>query len=85
MGYTIHITRAYAKRFARLPANIQRLIDSKVKAVAAAPYEAQNVKQLKGTDAYRLRIGDWRVVYELHDEVLVMLLLEVDSRGGIYK
>jgi mRNA-degrading endonuclease RelE of RelBE toxin-antitoxin system len=38
----------------------------------------------QGRDGYRLRIGDWRVIYELHDDRLVMLVLEVGPRRGIY-
>lgn len=30
------------------------------------------------------RVGDWRVIYELHDDQLVMLVLEIGARGGIY-
>jgi mRNA-degrading endonuclease RelE of RelBE toxin-antitoxin system len=43
-----------------------------------------DLKKLQGRAGYRLRIGDWRVIYELHDDRLVMLVLEVGPRGGIY-
>ena len=42
------------------------------------------LKKLQGREGYRLRIGDWRVIYELHDDELVMLVLELGARGGIY-
>jgi len=43
-----------------------------------------NLTKLQDRDGYRLRVGDWRVIYELEDDRLVMLLLEVGPRGGIY-
>jgi mRNA interferase RelE/StbE len=50
------------------------------------PYAANNnLKRLHGRDGYRLRVGDWRVLYELQDDRLVMLVLEVGPRGGIYR
>ena len=63
----------------------QKRIVKKLQAVAAHPYGAhQNVTKLQGRDGYRLRVGDWRVIYALEDEQLVLLAMELDTRGGIY-
>ena len=68
-----------------MPANWQKRIMSKIRDVAVNPYAPNNnLTKFQGEDGYRLRVGDWRVIYELEDERLVMLLLEVGSRGGIY-
>jgi len=49
------------------------------------PYALNNnLTKLQGRGAYRLRVGNWRVIYERHDDRLVMLILEVGPRGGIY-
>lgn len=78
-------TRSFAKALSRLPVNRQKRIVEKVKEVAADPYAPHNnVTRLLGRDAYRLRIGDWRVIYELHDDRLELWALEVGARGGIY-
>ena len=59
---------------------------AKIREVAADPYAPNNnLAKLQGRDAaYRLRVGDWRVIYELHDDRLMMVILEVGPRGGIY-
>lgn len=44
-----------------------------------------NVAKLQGRDGYRMRVDDWRVIYEIHDDRLVVMVLDVGSRGGIYK
>jgi mRNA interferase RelE/StbE len=43
------------------------------------------VKALKGSDEYRLRVGDWRVVYALLDEVLTVLVLRIANRRDVYR
>jgi mRNA interferase RelE/StbE len=59
---------------------------AKIRQVAADPYAPNNnLTKLQGRDAaYRLRVGDWRVIYELYDDRLVMVILEVGPGGGIY-
>jgi mRNA interferase RelE/StbE len=84
--YTVITTKSFNKAIARLPANWRKRIVAKIKEVAADPYAPNNnLTKLQGRDAaYRLRVGDWRVIYELYDERLVMVILEVGPRGGIY-
>jgi mRNA interferase RelE/StbE len=83
--YTIITTRSFAKALSRLPVNWQKRIVDKIKEVAVDPYgRHNNVTRLQGRDGYRLRIRDWRVIYELHDDHLELWALEVGARGGIY-
>ena len=83
--YKVVTTKSFAKALSRLPVNWQKRIVEKIKVVAADPYVTHNnVTRLQGRDGYRLRIGDWRVIYELHDDRLELWALEVGPRGGIY-
>ena len=83
--YTVVSAKSFTKSLAKLPANWQERIVEKIKEVAVNPYAPNsNLKKLQGREGYRLRVGDWRVIYELHDDALVMLVLEVGPRGGIY-
>jgi mRNA interferase RelE/StbE len=83
--YRVVTTKSFDKALAKLPVNWQRRIVAKIRDVAADPYSPNNnLTKLPGRDGYRLRVGDWRVIYELQDDRLVMLVLEVGPRGGIY-
>jgi len=83
--YKVVTTKSFAKDLSRRPVNWQRRIVEKIKEVAADPYARHNnAKKLQGRDGYRLRIGDWRVIYELHGDRLELWALEVGPRGGIY-
>lgn len=84
MVYRVVTTKSFDKDLSKLPLNWQRRIVSKINAVAQDPYARNpNVTSLQGRDAYRLRVGDWRIIYELQDELVVMQVLEVGTRGGI--
>ena len=83
--YRVVTTKSFDKALARLPLNWQKRIVAKVKEVAVDPYAPNNnLTKLQGRDGYRLRVGNWRVIYELQDERLVMLLLDMGPRGDIY-
>jgi mRNA interferase RelE/StbE len=53
--------------------------------LAAAPRAAANVKALRGVARYRLRVGDWRVIYTLRDDVLVVLVVRIAHRREAYR
>lgn len=83
--YRVVTTKLFDKGLSKLPVNWQKRIVARIEEVAANPYAANNnVKRFQGRAGYRLRVGDWRVIYELEDDRLVMLVLEVGSRGSIY-
>lgn len=83
--YKVLTTKSFAKALSRLPVNWQKRIVGKIKEIAVDPYARHNnVTRLQGRDGYRLGIGDWRVLYELHDGRLELWALDVAARGGIY-
>jgi mRNA interferase RelE/StbE len=62
----------------------QRILRS-LHRLATDPRSASSVKALKGGDEYRLRVGDWRVVYTLHDDVLTVLVVRIAHRREVYR
>ena len=83
--FGIDYTRDALKALKALPRNLQTNIVGKIQQLAANPFEASNVKKLVGREGYRLRVGDWRVIYEVQGDRLVILVLAVAPRGGAYK
>ena len=57
----------------------------KIEQLAANFFEASNIKKLAGRDGYRLRFGEWRVIYEVHGDRLIIYVLAIAPRGGAYK
>ena len=66
--------------------NTAKLILEKLEIIAADPYaDHPNAKKLQGREGYRLRVGDWRVVYKVQSEQLIIIVFKVASRGEVYK
>jgi mRNA interferase RelE/StbE len=83
--YRVVTTKSFDKALARLPVRWQKRIAAKIKDIAKNLYASnKNLTKLQGREGYRLRVGDSRVIYELQNDRLVMLVLEVGVRGGIY-
>ncbi len=73
---------AALKALRRMPVNTARRIVGKIDAYAEDPAsQANNVKALKGSDAIRLRVGDWRVLMIDRD---VIDVIRVAPRGSAY-
>jgi mRNA interferase RelE/StbE len=84
--YRLEFTKQADKALRRLPRDAAKLIVGKLEILAADPYAPNNnVKKLVERTGYRLRVGDWRVIYEIEDDRLVILVVAVGSRGAIYR
>ena len=67
-----------------MPRNVAETIVKKIEALAADPSAPNNnATRLQGRPGYRLRVGDWRVLYELGENRL--LVLDIKPRGGAYQ
>ncbi len=81
--HEIAYSRKALRSLERLPVNERRRIRSKIADYAAAPKaQVQHVKKLKGRDGYRLRIGNWRIIFEINGNVFDVI--NVGARGSIY-
>ena len=71
------------KALRRLPLPLASRIRDKIEQYAADPSSrANNVKRLQGRQGYRLRVGDWRVLFD--ETGMVMAILDVGPRGGVH-
>ncbi|MEO5338760.1 MAG: type II toxin-antitoxin system RelE/ParE family toxin [Magnetospirillum sp. WYHS-4] len=85
MAWSIEYSVEALVSLRRIPANTARTIRSKVERLAINPYAPNNnVKALKGRPGYRLRVGDWRVLYTLRNDVVTILVLEIAPRCRAY-
>ena len=83
--YSVDYTKPAIKTMAAMPRNVRELVKSKIEALAGDPFGAANVKQLVGEPGYRLRMGDWRIIYDVDSGRLVVRVLKIGPRGGVYE
>jgi len=84
--YKIIFTKDAQKTLLRLPRNTAILVRQKLEQLAEDPFASNlNAKKLQNRQGYRLRIGDWRVIYELQNDELIILVLKIAPRGEVYR
>ena len=84
--YRIIFTKQADKALRKMPRNTAQNIRDKLNRLSTDPYaHIPNAKSLQGRPGYRLRVGDWRVIYEIQDDRLVILVLKIAPCGGAYR
>ncbi|MBE6845449.1 MAG: type II toxin-antitoxin system RelE/ParE family toxin [Ruminococcus sp.] len=82
MSYKIILEKRARKFIEKQPINQQKRI---LKAVMCLP-DNGDIKQLKGdTGYYRLRVGDYRIIYKVEHNILTVIVTDAGNRGQIYK
>ena len=73
---TIVFTPEAAREFEALDSTIRERVEATLDQLAVAPLSLRNqIKRLKGQTALRLRVGDWRIIFQLRsDEILVLMI-----------
>lgn len=83
--WTIEFSRGAVKALVRMPRDQALRLRRKIDELARDPRGAPNVKKLTEYPGYRLRVGDWRIVYLLHEERLIVHIIRIAPRGEVYK
>lgn len=83
--YRVEFKPSAARALTKLDRETQRRIIQKAEALAVDP-RPQGVEKLAGEqDAYRVRSGDYRIIYEIRDDILLVMVLKVGHRRDIYR
>lgn len=76
--------RSAAKASLRLPTRVAQAVEQRLAMLAEDPTRVDvDVKRLVGRPGLRLRVGDWRVIYEVEGETLTVL--RIAPRGDVYR
>jgi mRNA interferase RelE/StbE len=85
MTYQIITPKSVQKQIMALPVEMILRIDEAVMDLAENP-RPDGVTKLKGSDRiYRIRVGDYRVVYDIQDKELVVSLIRCQHRREVYR
>ena len=84
-AYRIDITPSATKELAGLPIADQRRIAAKIDALAMNPRLDGSQKLAGADDLYRIRSGDYRVIYQIQNKHLIVLVVRVAHRREVYR
>jgi mRNA interferase RelE/StbE len=85
MTYEIITPKSVQKQIMALSTEMIVRIDETILELAENP-RPDGVKKLKGTDrSYRIRVGDYRIVYNIYDKELVIVLIRCQHRREVYR
>jgi mRNA interferase RelE/StbE len=85
MTYQIEVVKQAAKQFKALPDLVQQRIAPRIDALAIDPRGLGSVKLAGAENLYRIRVGDYRIIYSIEDDLLVILVVKIAHRREVYR
>ena len=84
MTYKVEFSPAAKRAFDKLPKDIQRSLAAMIGDLMEQPRPRQSIK-MTGHDLYRIRSGDYRLIYRIEDDKLVVLIVTIGHRREVYR
>jgi mRNA interferase RelE/StbE len=81
-SYSILMTRSAAKELERVPAKDRQRMVARIRSLAGNPRPV-GAEKLSGEDKYRLRQGDYRILYEIADSALIVTVVRIGNRRDV--
>jgi mRNA interferase RelE/StbE len=86
MAYALVIKQQARKKIQSLSRVDRVRVTEQLKLLGLNPGDPElDIKKLVGEPYYRLRIGNWRVIFDRHDQVKIITIEKIKARGDVYK
>ena len=85
MTYRVSLAPAAARQLRKLDPPARRRIQATIELLAADPRPPAATQLVGGSGEWRVRTGNYRVVYEIKEEILLVLILAVGHRRDVYR
>ncbi|MCT2140206.1 type II toxin-antitoxin system RelE family toxin [Dietzia cinnamea] len=85
MSYSISYKPSAAKALREIHPTEQKRIVRAIAALAGTPRPSGAIQFAGGDGELRIRVGDYRIIYDIEDNALVVLVLRIGHRGDVYK
>jgi len=83
-SYSVRIKRSAAKELEAVPQKDRKRIVKRIEGLAAEP-RPPGCEKLSGEEKYRLRQGDYRILYEIVDRELIVTVVKLGNRRDVYR
>lgn len=84
MTYRVEVAPAAVRQLRKLTPDARRRVQAAIELLADQPRPNAAKKLVGGDGEWRVRTGDYRIIYEIRDDVLLVLVLAVAHRRDIY-
>ena len=84
MSYTVLIERSAQKQLAKISSPYFEAISEKIQLLEKDP-RPPGCKKLTGRESWRIRVGDYRIIYNISDRVLEVIVIDIGNRKEIYR
>jgi mRNA interferase RelE/StbE len=85
VAYTIQFKPLALRQLEKLPRDVQKRLAAKIETLKGDPFPDGCKKMAAIADTWRVRVGDYRVVYQVHRGILLVLVLTVGHRKDVYR
>jgi mRNA interferase RelE/StbE len=85
MNYLIEFSKRAEKQFLALPQSVQERLIPQINALAENPRPSKIKKLVGEENQYRIRVGDYRIVYQIQDQLLLIVILKIGHRSEVYR
>jgi mRNA interferase RelE/StbE len=82
--YQVIFSKGASRQFKKLSPELQERIQVKIDELAIEP-RPNGVKKLEDDDLYRIRVGNYRVIYQIQDDILLVNIVKVRHRSKAYR
>jgi mRNA interferase RelE/StbE len=84
-SYSVQIKKSAAKELDRLPKKDRQRIVERIRGLGENPRPPGAEKLSGRSDKFRIRQGDYRILYEIEDQVLTVYLVKIGHRKDVYR
>jgi mRNA interferase RelE/StbE len=85
MGYEVRIAPTAQRQYRKLPAEVRQRVAKALAALSEEPRPSGVVKLRGSSNRWRIRIGDYRIIYRIEDEIVLVTILIIAHRREVYR
>lgn len=85
MSYEVRFSKGALKQFQKLSHELQERIQIKIEELADNPRPDGVAKLKNGENRYRIRVGNYRILYDISDDIFLVIIVRVGHRREVYR